>query len=324
METSARFEDAYRVGALIANGGFGSVHLCLRVGESAVTTPLVVKTVRFADNTHARRRVDAEPTTLRRLDQCAKQAPHMASMFPSLVDVFFAGGDVKLVMTQCFGNSSKTLHQLRLDASNQKLPESEIKRYASEILKALNYLHSVVKTAHGDVKPENVLVGSDGNIKIALIDFHCSVGLRRGDDIDTSADKIGTLDTHINPNSNPEESSVQVFGTPEYLAPETLDGKSITQKSDLYQLGVLMFDLCFGFSPFASSFGFSQHTFSKIRKGEVRWPGGSSATEYQESKPFIDCVKALIVKEPNARLSFDELKRHEFFAGVEWGESKRR
>src|SRR5207248_10103266 len=88
----------------------------------------------------------------------------------------------------------------------------------------LEALHAM-KTIHRDVKPENVLIAADGTVKLA--DF----GLARGLD-DENASRA-TL-------------AGSVVGTADYISPEQALGKPLDQRSDLYAVGIVLFEMLTG------------------------------------------------------------------------------
>jgi hypothetical protein len=106
---------------------------------------------------------------------------------------------------------------------------SEASRYLRGIVDALTHAHSL-GIVHRDIKPENVMVAHDGKVK--LMDF----GLARDKDVKTVT-KIGNA-----------------IGTAEYMAPEQIlrgpERSGLTQKTDQYGLGVLIFELLTGRRPF--------------------------------------------------------------------------
>lgn len=108
-----------------------------------------------------------------------------------------------------------------------------------DVIKAINHCHNK-KVVHWDIKPENVMIGEDGNIK--LIDFGLS-------------QKNQTLTSKM---------SEQV-GTPYYLAPEMIKGKYVDQ-CDMWSFGVLLYVMLSGYLPFTGSN--EEEVYAKITEGK--------------------------------------------------------
>ena len=98
----------------------------------------------------------------------------------------------------------------------------QAKFYSSEVLLALEYLHEDLNTIYRDLKPENVLLCTDGHVK--LTDFGLS--------------KMGTLKTY------------SFCGTPEYLAPEIILNKGHSKAVDFWTFGCLIYEMLMGKPPF--------------------------------------------------------------------------
>ena len=107
------------------------------------------------------------------------------------------------------------------------LPEREILYYASQILSALDYIHSK-SIIHCDIKPQNIILLQNGSIKVA--DF----GISRLNSIIDFKD----------------EASDVAVGTVYYVSPEQAQGKKPKKSSDLYSLGVMLYELITGSLPF--------------------------------------------------------------------------
>ena len=107
------------------------------------------------------------------------------------------------------------------------LTEREILYYASQILSALDYIHSK-SIIHCDIKPQNIILLQNGSIKVA--DFG-----------------IARLNSMID---NTEEKSDVAVGTVYYVSPEQARGKRPGKESDLYSLGVMLYELITGKLPF--------------------------------------------------------------------------
>jgi len=102
---------------------------------------------------------------------------------------------------------------------------------ATEVLGALAAAHAV-GLIHRDVKPGNILLGADGRAKVADFGIAKSLEAGGGDDL---------------------TSTGQLLGTPAYLAPERLDGAAASPRSDLWAVGVVLYEALAGFKPFGGA-----------------------------------------------------------------------
>ncbi|KAK9502435.1 hypothetical protein O3M35_011217 [Rhynocoris fuscipes] len=109
--------------------------------------------------------------------------------------------------------------------SLSRLSEDEARFYSAQIVLALEYLN-YIGVVHRDLKPENILLSSSGYLKLA--DFGMAKVL-------PAAGRAYTL-----------------CGTCEYLAPEVIEEKGYGQSADWWSLGILIYEMCAGYSPFRS------------------------------------------------------------------------
>jgi len=109
-----------------------------------------------------------------------------------------------------------------------KLPPERAVKITLGILRALEYIHQH-GVIHRDLKPENIMI--DGNDQIKLIDF--GIASREG------AKRLTY--TGLSP----------ALGTPEYIAPEQVKGKRGDARSDIYSLGVMLYEMLSGKTPFS-------------------------------------------------------------------------
>lgn len=163
------------------------------------------------------------------------------------------------------------------------MEESVCRYYAAEMVLALAELrqHDVV---YRDLKPDNVLLDGDGHL--AMSDFGLAVMLQG----ENGHEKIGGA-----------------AGTPGYLAPEVLRGDLYDTAVDLYSFGITLFELMEKKRPYASK-------SATMRAEPAVFRSGVS----DAGKSFI---RGLLLKNPDERLgsrSVDDLKKHEWFAGVDW------
>ena len=146
---------------------------------------------------------------------------------PSIVTIFDVGEDPEsrepyIVLEYVLGETlSKILSR------QKKQPLSAAVQLAEEIADALDYAHAQ-GVVHRDIKPANILVTGDGHAKIA--DFGIA--------------KLNLANLTL---------PGRILGTPAYMAPEQLSGQSVDGRTDLFSLGVMLYAMVTGHSPFPGS-----------------------------------------------------------------------
>uniref|UniRef100_A0A7N4PHH5 protein kinase C n=1 Tax=Sarcophilus harrisii TaxID=9305 RepID=A0A7N4PHH5_SARHA len=178
----------------------------------------------------------------------------------------------------------------------RKLPEEHARFYAAEICIALNFLHER-GIIYRDLKLDNVLLDAEGHIK--LTDYGmCKEGLGPGDTTSTFC------------------------GTPNYIAPEILRGEEYGFSVDWWALGVLMFEMMAGRSPFDiitdnPDMNTEDYLFQVILEKPIRIPRFLSVKASHVLKGFLN-------KDPKERLGcqpqtgFSDIKSHTFFRSIDW------
>ncbi|XP_063888460.1 serine/threonine-protein kinase N-like isoform X6 [Scylla paramamosain] len=160
--------------------------------------------------------------------------------------------------------------------------------YAACVVLGLQYLHDN-RIIYRDLKLDNLLLDTEGYVKIA--DFGlCKEGMGYGD-------RTGTF-----------------CGTPEFLAPEVLTETSYTRAVDWWGLGVLIFEMLVGESPFPGDD--EEEVFDSIVNDEVRYPRFLSIEA-------VAIMRKLLRKHPDRRLGASEkdaedVKKQQFFRSVCW------
>ncbi|KAK7012588.1 protein kinase A catalytic subunit, partial [Halocaridina rubra] len=168
-----------------------------------------------------------------------------------------------------------------------KFPMTTAVFYASEIVSALEYLHSL-SIVYRDLKPENLLLDRDGHLKITDFGFAKKLTDRYGE-------KTWTL-----------------CGTPEYLAPEIIQSKGHNKAVDWWALGILIYEMLAGYPPFFDDNPFG--IYEKILGGRVEWPRHLDATAK-------DLIKKLLTQDRTKRLGNmkewdDDLARSVHFCNI--------
>ncbi|KAM6454780.1 serine/threonine-protein kinase N2 isoform 2-T2 [Liasis olivaceus] len=160
--------------------------------------------------------------------------------------------------------------------------------YAACVVLGLQYLHEH-RIVYRDLKLDNLLLDTEGFVKIA--DFGlCKEGMGFGDRTSTFC------------------------GTPEFLAPEVLTETSYTRAVDWWGLGVLIYEMLVGESPFPGDD--EEEVFDSIVNDEVRYPRFLSTEA-------ISIMRRLLRRNPERRLGAGEkdaedVKKHHFFRLIDW------
>ena len=176
--------------------------------------------------------------------------------------------------------SNGNLYSFIENNKNQKIKSNEtIKKIIIQTIEIIKYLHSL-NIIYRDIKPENLLLDKDNNIKL------CDYGWA----------------TYITPGK-----FLTVYcGTPEYVSPEMLKKYAYNEKVDIWGIGVLIFELVFGYAPFASSF--NEDRYNNIKAGKINWP-----KELGEDYTLLkDLIEKILKVNPNERISLEQIENHQW------------
>ena len=209
-----RYIGKYRVKGELGRGGMGAVYLAEQpgLGREVAIKELIQS---------------ADPVALRRFLQ---EAQVMArTSHPNLVqvhDMELMGNVNYLVLEFVRGRS------LRDWINEKEIPPPQVFAIMHGVLQALDYAHRRA-IVHRDMKPENVLISDEGNVKVA--DFGIA---RLMDDtgVGGTATKTGTT-----------------VGTPQYMSPEQVSSSKVDGRSDLYSAGIMFYELVAGQPPFTAT-----------------------------------------------------------------------
>lgn len=201
----------YKILELIGGGGMSNVYLA---HDMILDRDIAIKILRydFSNEEELRRRFQREA-----LSTTSLAHPHIVNIF----DVGEEGSLHYLVMEYVPG---KTLKEYIIDNS-PVAPEQAVK-IMKQLASALAHAHQN-QIVHRDIKPQNILMDAEGNVKIS--DFGIAMALS------------ATSYTQTN----------SVLGTVHYLSPEQARGGTANKKSDIYSLGIVMFELLTGKLPFS-------------------------------------------------------------------------
>ena len=251
--------DNYVLLDLIGEGAFGKVY---RAQRKCTNQIVAIKKI------GKKKKQEKELKNLRQEIEILRKLYHENVI--QLLDSFETNTEICLVTELAQGQLYEILEE------DKKLPETEIKFIARQLVAGLFYLHNN-NIIHRDIKPQNVLISANGIIKI------CDFGFARA--IESKA------------------MITSMKGTPLYMAPELLREYPYNQKADLWSLGVIMYELFVGQPPFyTNSF---PTLMNKIMNETIKYPDSMS---FQ----FKDFLKGLLVKNHKERWDWNKILEHQF------------
>ena len=203
--------DSYRIDAPVARSGMASIFRATDLRDDRT----VALKIPHPD-------MEADPILSDRFQREAAIGERLDH--PNVMRVFHEKdrSRVYMVMEWCDGRL------LRRILDEGRIPQDRAIRIAIGILKALDYIHAN-GVVHRDLKPENIMVDDNDNIK--LIDFGIA------------SDSASRRLTYAN--------FTATLGTPDYISPEQVKGKRGDARSDLYSMGVILYEMLTGKLPFS-------------------------------------------------------------------------
>ena len=210
VEKGQRINERYEIICSIGEGGMANVYLAYDI---ILERKVAVKILRgdLAEDEKFVRRFQREAISASSLNH------------PNIVEVYDVGednGKYFIVMEYVEGKTLKQLIKKR-----GALTLAEVVDIMLQLTSAIAHAHSSY-IIHRDIKPQNVIILEDGRVKI--MDFGIAAQLNSGELTQTNS----------------------VMGTVYYLPPEQANGNATTTKSDIYSLGILMYELVVGKVPF--------------------------------------------------------------------------
>ncbi len=249
----------YRIEGLLGGGGIGAVY---RAVQLPLERPVAIKVLHddLLSMKELRARFEREARVLSALTH-----PHVVSISDYGID----DDRPFLVMELLEGRTLEDLLK-----SGEMTPELAL-GITREILEGLAFAHEK-GVAHRDLKPANVFLlrGRDGSEHVKLLDFGLArvVSTKGAGDDEVTLTKRGV-----------------VFGTPAYMSPEQAAGTPADERSDIYSLGVLLFEMLAGRRPFVGE------TRAEVLRGHLADPLPRLASVRPELRAHEDLVEILDV-----------------------------
>lgn len=250
----------YRIDSEIGRGSMGAVYLGR---DPQLGRPVAIKTLALSRG-FAREQLGEARERFFREAETAGRLHH-----PDIVTVFDAGetGDLAWIAMEYVKGEDLQRHT----APAKLMPAAQVLEITARVAEALSYAHAQ-GVVHRDIKPANVMVGLDTGL-VKVMDF----GVARVDDASRTRTGI-------------------VLGTPSYMSPEQMAGRRTDGRSDLYSLGVMLFQLLTGRLPHEGG------SMAELMRGIVNEP----APDLRIVRPDLpgelaDVVALALEKRPEVR-----------------------
>ncbi|XP_061077566.1 death-associated protein kinase 2-like isoform X2 [Conger conger] len=269
-------EDFYEIGEELGSGQFAIVKRCR---EKSTGLEYAAKFIKKRQSRASRRGVRREE--IEREVSVLQQIQH-----PNIVtlrDVYENRTDVVLVLELVSGGEL-----FDFLAQKESLSEEEATQFIKQILEGVHYLHSK-KIAHFDLKPENIMLldKSFPLPRIKLIDFGLAHKIEEGAEFKN------------------------IFGTPEFVAPEIVNYEPLGLEADMWSIGVITYILLSGASPFLGES--KQETLANISAMSYEFDEEFFSHTSELAKSFI---RQLLEKDTRKRLTIQDALNHPWIKPV--------
>ena len=167
---------------------------------------------------------------------------------------------------------------------------NNLKLFFAEVILAFEHIHNH-NIVYRDLKPENILLDETGHIRVC--DFNLAKsGMTRGKRADSFC------------------------GTPLYFSPEMLNGKGVDYKCDIYDIGLLMYELVTGFPAFNAPN--LRILYDKIKKNQINFRISGLHGDIK------DLIENMVSKDPDKRYTLEEIKKHPYFKDIDFNKVLRK
>lgn len=262
-------QDRYRIESLVAKGSMGVIY---KATQQSIGRDVAIKVMHgyLVSDEESMKRYHKEAKAASRLNH-----PNITTVYDFGV---LASGQPYIVMDLLQGKALSDILQQR-----GQLTPNQTMMVMNQVCQALTEAHAR-GVVHRDIKPENIVIEElpDGrNIHIKVVDFGIATFAAEGEDTIGKITKTGT-----------------VCGSPFYMSPEQCDGGKVDKRSDLYSLGIVLFECLTGKVPFDSKDIYQVLTM-QVKDPPPRLKKIRPDLQFSDEIELV--VNKALAKEPDAR-----------------------
>lgn len=301
---------------IIGRGAFGEVRVCRKKDDKKIYAMKIMKKSEMLKKNQVQH-IRAERDVLALADN------------PWVVKLHFSFQDDKslyLVMEYLPGGDLMTI-LMKYDI----LTEEQTRFYIAETALAIWSVHQL-NYVHRDLKPDNILIDREGHIRLSdfglckafesapapyLDQYKAEVSKNPTGPAVTSPDPAQAAASSQAKQHRSRKLAYSTVGTPDYIAPEVFAQTGYGQECDWWSLGVIMYECLVGYPPF-----YAEDPMSTCRK-IVNWKKTLVFPEEAKLAPDARDLIQRMVCDSAKRLTFEQLKSHPFFRGLDWDNIRR-
>ncbi|XP_020249658.1 serine/threonine-protein kinase 38-like [Asparagus officinalis] len=307
--------DDFELLTMIGKGAFGEVRVCR---EKATGNIYAMKKL---NKTEMLRRGQVEHVKAERDVLAQVNSNYIVKLYSSFQDKDF----LYLIMEYLPGGDLMTL-LMKKDI----LTEDEARFYIAEAVLGIEAIHKS-NYAHRDIKPDNMLLGRNGHVKLS--DFGLCKNLdcsnERDDGIMRTVNCEGFFQADVQQftetnaqakhlglwRKNRRTLAYSTVGTPDYIAPEVLSKKGYGMECDWWSLGAIMYEMLMGYPPFQSKEALSTCRKVVNWRSHLKFPQDLTISE--EAKDLIQRLLCDVERRIGTG-NVEEIKAHPWFEGIQW------
>ena len=291
--------DDFEIIKKIGKGGVGNIFLVkLKNTELKFVIKIIYK--RDIETTNKFSRIVSEYNVYKTIDH-----PYIMNCY----EIFEDNIKIYFVLDYCHNGS---LYDILL--LEKRLEEKLVKKYIVQLISALEFLH-INNIIHRDLKPENILLDENDNIKLIDFDLSFTKGEYKLSIDEIIETKCCNQNSKSILNTKPIIRTNSLVGTRYFISPEIIKGEIYGSETDWWSLGILMYNLLYGDTPFKGED--IDETFDKILKNELIFD-----EKIEISEECKDLITKLLKKDFTKRIGYNfgsqEIKKHPYFNDIQW------
>lgn len=279
----------YEIIKKIGEGSYAKVYLCKKLIENNNNNNELLYAMKILDKNFLIKTQKAEEALIERKILSICNHPNIIKLISS----FQTKNKLIYILEYCHNKDLEYLQKFF-----GIFPNNLCKKFFSEIIYVINYLHNTLNISHNDIKPSNILL--DKNFHIKLIDF--ATAKIENKKYDKNLKKFINCNNYIDNNN--------MIGTSEYISPEMINKKINNYKTcDIWSLGIILYKFYHGKTPFYDDN--NNKILENVLKGKI---------EINENldNEVKDLLNKMLCYDDMKRIKIEDVMKHKYFKDILW------